>query len=271
MAGPFAFGEAEVLTFTQRGGESLKDAWYRINDSQKRATKKQSTTILLRNFYVGITSWNRFLLDTAISGNFTEAPVWEALNVIENLVGSLPIASIKEDITLAHIMRKLENIELEMPSIDRMNELERKIQGNLNRLDNSMQKIIKTLETIKTLDEKSSRIEKIEEVIETLGTTFSSIKTKKDETPAKKEPKSVYVPKVPRAKASTPIAKRVETVKTLEETPIFNFNETPIDFPPFDFIPRSIFIRPLFEKPIKTSCTIEELFDDHDDGSIDAT
>src|SRR4051812_5790325 len=126
MAGPFAFGEAEVLTFTQRGGESLKDAWYRIKDSQKRATKKQSTTILLRNFYVGITSWNRFLLDTAINGNFIQAPVWEALNVIENLLGSLPIA-IKEDITLAHIMKKLENIELEMPSIYRMNELDRKI------------------------------------------------------------------------------------------------------------------------------------------------
>src|SRR3954462_11209323 len=139
-------------------------------------------------------------------------------------------------------MKKLENIELEMPSIDRMNELDHKIQVNLNRLDNSMQKIVKTLETIKTLDEKSSRIEKIEEVIETLGTTFSSIKTKKDETPAKTGPKSVYVPKAPRAKASTPIAKRVETVKTLEETPIFNFNETPIDFPAFDFIPRSIFI-----------------------------
>ena len=60
-------------------------------------------------------------------------------------------------------------------------------------------------------------------------------------------------------------------MKTLEETPIFNFNETPIDFPPFDFIPRSTFIGPLFERPIKTSCTIEELFDDHDDGSIDAT
>ena len=143
MAGPFAFGEVEVLTFTQRGGESLKDAWYRINDSQKRATKKQSTTILLRNFYVGITSWNRFLLDTAINGNFIEAPVWEALNVIENLVGSLPIVSIKEDITLAHIMKKLEKIELEMPSIDRVNEMDRKIQGNLNRLDSSMQKLLK--------------------------------------------------------------------------------------------------------------------------------
>ena len=128
-------------------------------------------------------------------------------------------------------MKKLEKIELEMPSIDRVNELDRKIQGNLNRLDSSMQKIVKTLETIKSLDEKSSRIEKIEEVIETLGTTFSSIKTKKDETPAKKGPKSVYVPKVPQAKADTSTAKRVETVKTLEETPIFNFNETPIDFP----------------------------------------
>src|SRR3954470_7050166 len=264
MGGPFAFGEAEVLTFTHRGGEILKDAWYRINDYQKRATKKQSTTILLRNFYVGITSWNRFVLDTAINGKFIEAPVWEALNVIENLVGSLPIVSIKEDITLAHIMRKLEKIKLEMPSIDRINELDHKIQGNLNRLDNSMHKIVKTLEIIKSLDEKSSRIEKIEEVIETLGTTFSSIKTKRNETPVRKEPKFVCVPKVPRAK-STPIAKRVETVKTLEETPIFDFNETPIDFPPFDFIPRSIFIRPLFEKPIKTSCIIEKLFDDRDD------
>ena len=103
MAGTFAFGEAEVLTFTQRGGESLKDAWYRINDSQKRATKKQSITIMLRNFYVGITYWNRFILDTAINGNLIEAPVWEALNVIENIVGSLPIASIKEDVDITQV------------------------------------------------------------------------------------------------------------------------------------------------------------------------
>ena len=88
------------------------------------------------------------------------------------------------------------------------------------------------MEIIKSLDEKSSRIEKIEEVIETLGTTFSSTKIKKDETPAKEEPEFVYVPKVPRAKQNPPIAKRVETVKTLEETPILNklSNETPIDF-----------------------------------------
>ena len=73
-------------------------------------------------------------------------------------------------------MRKLEKIELEMPSITKINELDRKIQGNLNRLDSSMHKIVKTLETIKFHNLESSRIDKIEEVINTLGTNFSSIK-----------------------------------------------------------------------------------------------
>ena len=87
-------------------------------------------------------------------------------------------------------MRKLEKIDLEMPSIDRVNELDHKIQGNLNRLDSSMQKIVKTLETIKSLDEKSSRIEKIEEVIETIGTTFSSIKPKRMKLRQERNPSS---------------------------------------------------------------------------------
>ena len=62
-------------------------------------------------------------------------------------------------------------------------------------------------------------------------------------------------------------------MKTLEVIPLLNRirNETPIDLPPFAFIPRSIFIRPLFESPVKTIFTIEELFDDLDDGSIDKT
>src|SRR3954471_1427231 len=177
MAGPFAFGEAEVLTFTQRGGESLKDAWYRIIDSQNRATKKQSTTILLRNFYVGITSWNRFVLYTAINGNFLESLTWEALNVMENLFGNPPIASTQENITLAHIMNKLDKIELERPSMGKINEVDCRIQGNLNRLDSSMHKIDNTLETLKSHNMDPSRIDKIEDIIETLGTTLSSIKT----------------------------------------------------------------------------------------------
>jgi hypothetical protein len=46
--------KVEVRTFKQQGGESLKDAWYRISNSHHRCTKKHSTMILLRNFYVGI-------------------------------------------------------------------------------------------------------------------------------------------------------------------------------------------------------------------------
>ena len=88
-----------------------------------------------------------------------------------------------------------------------------------------------------------------------------------------REPKFVYVPKVPRPKNNAPIAKGVETVKNLEEIPLLNRirNETPIDLTPFSFIPRSIFIKPLFESLLKTTCTIEDLFHDLDDGSIDTT
>ena len=60
--------ENEVLNFKQRGGESLKDAWYRICDAQNRSTRKQSTTVLLHNFYVGVTTWYRFVLDTITRG-----------------------------------------------------------------------------------------------------------------------------------------------------------------------------------------------------------
>src|SRR4051812_28256790 len=246
MSGPFAFVEIEVLTFKQKGGESLKDAWYRINDSHKRATKKQSTTILLRNFYVGITSWNRFVLDTAINGNFLESPVWEALNVMENLFGNPPIASTQENFTLAHIMNKLDKIELEIPSMGKINTVDRRTQGNLNRLDFSMHKIYTILETLKSHDLDPSKIDKIEDIIETLGTTLSSIKTKKVETPSKKEPKFVYVPKVPQPKTNKSVIRGVETVKTLEEIPLLNRirNEIPIDLTTFAFITSSVITRP---------------------------
>ena len=65
----------------------------------------------------------------------------------------------------------------------------------------------------------------------------------------------------------------METAKTLEEIPLLNRirNETPIGLTTFAFVPRSVMTRPLFESPLKTSCTIEVLFDELDDGSIDTT
>ena len=62
---------------------------------------------------------------------------------MENLFGSPPIDSTQENITLAQIMSKLDKIELEMPSMGKINEVDHRIQGNLNRLDSSMNKFIK--------------------------------------------------------------------------------------------------------------------------------
>jgi hypothetical protein len=83
--------KVEVHSFKQQGGESLKDAWYRNNNAHHRCTKKHSTTILLRNFYIGISSWNRYVLGTLTGGNFLGTPALEAYTLIESLVGIPPI------------------------------------------------------------------------------------------------------------------------------------------------------------------------------------
>src|SRR3954463_12312884 len=92
--------EVEVCSFKKQGGESLKDAWYRICDAHHRCAKKYSTMILLRNFYVGISSWNRYVLDTLIGGNFLDGPAMEAYTLIESLVGVNPTNVAKTEITL---------------------------------------------------------------------------------------------------------------------------------------------------------------------------
>ena len=71
----------------------------------------QATTVLLRNFYVDITNWYRFILDTLMGGNFLGAHTLEALNVIESLVGNPPIDEIKTDITLEHVLDRLDAIK----------------------------------------------------------------------------------------------------------------------------------------------------------------
>ena len=74
--------EVEVRSFRQQGGESLKDDLYRISDAHHRCTKKHSTVILLRNFYVGISSWYRHVLETLTGGNFLGTSALEVLNLI---------------------------------------------------------------------------------------------------------------------------------------------------------------------------------------------
>ena len=104
------------------------------------------------------------------------------------------------------------------------------------------------METLRSKEDDPSRIDKIEEVIDALGATLSSIKTKKVETPVKKGPKFIYVPKISQPKIDTPIAKVNETVKTMEGVPLLNRirNESPIGLTTFSFIARSVITRPLF-------------------------
>jgi hypothetical protein len=103
--------EVEVHTFKQQGGESLKDAWYRISNSHHRCTKKHSTMILLRNFYVGITSWYRYVLDTLAGDNFLGTPALEACTLIESLVGVPPIHVVKTEVTLEEVLKMLSSLE----------------------------------------------------------------------------------------------------------------------------------------------------------------
>ena len=83
--------ENEVLNFKQREGENLKDAWYRICNAQNRSTRKQSTSVLLHNFYVGITPWNRCVLDTVTGGDFLSSHTFDAYNAMLDLFGPPPL------------------------------------------------------------------------------------------------------------------------------------------------------------------------------------
>jgi hypothetical protein len=164
--------EVEVHSFKQQGGESLKDAWYHINNAHHRCTKKHSTTILLRNFYVGISSWNRYVLDTLTGGNFLGTPAGEACTIIESLVGIPPIHVAKTETTLDEVVERLSSLEKSLPSI-----LE-----NASQVCESIENIgkrITILEAITTLNNQNLRIGKLEESMETISLIFLNLRKRK--------------------------------------------------------------------------------------------
>jgi hypothetical protein len=143
--------EVEVRTFKQQGGESLKDAWYRISNAHHRCTKKYSTMILLRNFYVDISSWNRYVLDTLAGGNFLGTPALEACTLIESLVGVPPIHVVKTEVTLDEVLEKHNSLEKSLPNIlDNASQVNESIE--------SIGKRITILEASTTLDSQNLRI-----------------------------------------------------------------------------------------------------------------
>jgi DNA-directed RNA polymerase subunit H (RpoH/RPB5) len=111
--------------------------------------------ILLRNFYVGISSWNRYVLDTLGGGNFLGTPALEACTLIESLVGVPPIHVVKTEVTLDEVLEKLSSLQKSLPNIlDNASQVNESIE--------SIGKRITVLEASTTLDSQNLRIGKLE-------------------------------------------------------------------------------------------------------------
>ena len=120
----------QVLDFKQRDGESLKDALHRICNAQNRSTRKQSTSVLC-NFYVGITPWDRYILDTIIGGNFLGSHTFDAYNSMLDLFGPPPLLVNGTVLTLEHVMQRLEIIKNKVATIELIENLDKKIHNQI--------------------------------------------------------------------------------------------------------------------------------------------
>jgi hypothetical protein len=145
--------------------------------------------ILLRNFYVGISSWNRYVLDTLARGNFLGTPALEACTLIESLVGVPPIHIVKTEVTLKEVVEKLSSFEKSLPNLlDNTSQVNESIEG--------IGKRITALEASTIHNSQTLRIGKLEESMETLSSILSSFKFNKEKAFIGKEQKCMYVPKV---------------------------------------------------------------------------
>jgi DNA-directed RNA polymerase subunit H (RpoH/RPB5) len=172
--------------------------------------------ILLRNFYVGLSSWNRYVLDTLAGGNFLGTPALEACTLIESSVGIPPVHVVKTEVTMDEVLKKLSSLEKSLPNIlDNTSEV--------NELIESIGKRITVLDASTTHDSQNLRIGKLEESMETLSSIFSSLKFKKEKAFGVKELKFMYVPKVsvPKSQHVFKIGKTFSSTKSDFVTPHF--------------------------------------------------
>ena len=191
--------ESEVLNFKQREEENLKDAWFRICNAQNRSNRKLSTSVLLRNFYVGITPWNRFILDTITGGNFLGSHTVDSYKAMTELFGSPPLMVNGTVLTLEHVMQRLEIIENKVSTVELVENLDRKIHNKITQYGSKVGVVPKNLKekepiVKENLDQDSTRINKLEDIITNVGSAMSAIKTTPN-TSTTKLSKFMYVPK----------------------------------------------------------------------------
>ena len=188
----------EVLNFKQREGENLKDAWHRICNAKNKPTRKLSTSILLRNFYVGITPWNRCVLDIATGGDFMSSHTFDAYNAMLDLFGPPPLLVNGTVLTLEHVMQWLEIIENKIATVELIENLDKKIHNQITQYGSKVGITLKNLKEMEPIvneriEQDSTRISKLEDIITNLASVFSSMK--KTPKPPTKTAKFIYVPK----------------------------------------------------------------------------
>ena len=123
----------EILNFKQREGENLKDAWYRICNAQNRSTRKQSTSVLLRNFYVGIIPWNRYIIDTITEGNFLGSHTFDSYNAMIYLFGTPALLVNGTIFSLESVMQRDEIIENKVATVELIENLDKKIHNQITQ------------------------------------------------------------------------------------------------------------------------------------------
>ena len=102
-------------------GENLKDAWYSICEAHNRSTHKQSTTLLHNFLWVSLIRIDFCLI---------LSPEGISFNAMGNLVGSPPITINEMVLTLEHVMQRLDAIENNMPTIEHIDNLDKKIHNH---------------------------------------------------------------------------------------------------------------------------------------------
>ena len=117
------------------------------------------------------------------------SPPFDALNSMENLVGSPPLMVNETILTLEHVMERLDAIEKKMLIEDHMEIIHKKMHNFATNLGSKAGDIFKLLKERGTLiheriEESPSRIDKLEEIFSNLSTAFTTTKII-EETPVK--------------------------------------------------------------------------------------
>ena len=252
--------EHEILNFKQREGENLKDAWHRICNAQNKSTRKLSTSVLLCNFYVGITPWNRCVLDIATGGDFMSSHTFDAYNAMLDLFGPPPLLVNGTVLTLEHVMQRLEIIENKVATFELIENLDKKIHNHITQYGSRFGvtlNFFKEKEPIvnERIDLDSTRIGKLEDIISNLGSAFSSVKNTPN--PPTKTANFIYVPKNKGESSNNgnmdlkSISVHPNCLSIIKEP--FATNEF------LEFFPKGLIIAKKGETPKNYKCSVDEL------------